>query len=159
MLTVENVNVGDNDPLVRDGWSKQSFPACRDKEGEALLIVWGWVRGPFGIFDREFDDVDAGRIAATSLVHLKNGLRIRAFSSLEVAAEAAEEAEPLADWDALIADAVSKEDAYGRIDAVLERCWKDYFTSDLFSPDAGRVFYHNSAWGNRRPANQVACRS
>lgn len=78
-----------------------------------LLSVNGWKRGPFGIFSRQFDDFDAGRTSAVPFIHLRSGYRIAAFAELEGAAVAAERAEPLADWDKMIAEATSQDDISG----------------------------------------------
>jgi hypothetical protein len=141
MFSVENVNVSDEGhELHRPGWERASFPAYRDEDG--LIVVEGWAKGPFGIFWREFIDDDAGRTAAAPLVHVKSLLRFGTFANPDGAAEAAERAEPLANWDALIASAASKADADDKItDALVEDWLKGYTFSDLCCPDGGVVHY------------------
>jgi hypothetical protein len=142
MLTVENVDQCDEsgDRLVRDGWERTRFPAYRDQD--CAVNVWGWVRGPFGIFTREFIDADAGRTAAVPLVHLRSLLRLGVFANLGGAAEAAERAELMADWDKLIGDATSRDDAEARVYEVISGDWlRGYTFSILVCPDGGCVYY------------------
>src|SRR5580692_11040847 len=109
MFSVDNVNVDDEFPLEREGWTPKTFPAFRDDDG--LISVSGWAKGPFGVFWREFIDDDAGRTMAASLIHVRSGIRLGVFADVNFAAEAAEIAEPLADWDRMISEAASRQDA------------------------------------------------
>jgi hypothetical protein len=140
MFTVENINVEDEYQLARQGWTRRSFPAFRDDDG--LISVSGWTKGPFGVFTREFIDDDAGRISAASLIHLRSCIRLGVFADLDSAAEGAEIAEPLANWDEMIAGAASRQEAQDQIDDVLTGRWMDFSPGQLFSPEGFWVLYH-----------------
>lgn len=140
MFTAENINVEDEYQLEWEGWTRRSFPAFRDDDG--LISVSGWVKGPFGVFVREFIDDDAGPTCATSLIHLRSGIRLGVFADLDFAAEAAEIAEPLANWDEMIAGAASRQEAQDHIDDVLTGRWMEFFPGQLFSPEGFWVLYH-----------------
>jgi hypothetical protein len=140
MFSVDNVNVDEDENFERPGWTAGSFPAYRH-EGKTVSVN-GWIRGPFGIFTRQFDDDDAGRTSAVPLVHLRSGGRIAVFAELEGAAIAAERAEPLADWDKMLAEATSQVDINERIYKTLPGEWlRDYTFSQLYCPDGGIVHY------------------
>jgi hypothetical protein len=140
MFSLANENVEDDEQLERPGWTPASFPAYQH-EGKRVFVD-GWTRGPFGIFARQFDDFDAGRTSAVPLVHLRSGKRIAVFAELEGAAIAAERAEPLADWDKMIAEATSHDDIDERIYKTLPDEWlKGYTFSQLCCPDGGIVHY------------------
>jgi hypothetical protein len=140
MFSVDDVNVDEDEEFNRPGWTAGSFPAYQH-EGKPVSVN-GWTKGPFGIFARQFDDFDAGRTSAVPLVHLRSGHRVAAFAELEGAAIAAERAEPLADWDKLIAEATSQDDIDERIYKTLPDEWlKGYTFSQLYCPDGGIVHY------------------
>ena len=94
----------------RDGWSPlESIPEnawYRDAPPRP-----GAQRGSFGIFGHDFHHADAGDTYVTFLYHLKSGIRLQAFMHEDLAAEAAEIIEPLANWDQLLAHAKSPEEA------------------------------------------------
>jgi hypothetical protein len=140
MFTAENINVEDEYLVEREGWMRKSFPAFRDDDG--LISVSGWAKGPFGVFVREFIDDDAGRTCAASLIHLRSGIRLGVFADLDFAAEAAEIAEPLANWDKMVSEAGSREEAQNQIDDVLTGRWMEFFPGQLFSPEGFWVLYH-----------------
>jgi hypothetical protein len=143
MFSVDNVNVDDDELFERDGWMPTSFNAYRHESKP--VAVNGWTKGPFGIFSRQFDDDDAGRISAVPLVHLRSGGRIAVFAELEGAAIAAERAEPVADWDEVLAGAMSQDDIDERIYKTLPEEWlKGYTFSQLYCPDGGIVHYRLS---------------
>jgi hypothetical protein len=69
-------------------------------------------------------------------------LRLGAFADLEGAAEAAERAEPMVDWDNLIGGATSRDDAEAKIYEVTSRDWlRGYTFAILVCPDGGSVYY------------------
>jgi hypothetical protein len=143
MFSVDGVNVDEGEDFERPGWTADSFPAYQH-EGKPVLVK-GWTRGPFGIFSRQFDDFDAGRTSAVPLVHLRSGHRLAVFAELEGAAIAAERAEPLADWDKLIAEATCEDDIDERIYRTLSDEWLTGYTfSQLYCPDGGIVHYRLS---------------
>jgi hypothetical protein len=140
MFSVDNVNVDEGEDFERPGWTAGEFPAYQH-EGKPVSVN-GWKRGPFGIFSRQFDDFDAGRASAVPLIHLRSGKRIAVFAELEGAAIAAERAEPLADWDTMIAEATSQDDITERIYKTLPDEWlRGYTFSQLYCPDGGIVHY------------------
>jgi hypothetical protein len=143
MFSVDGVNVDEGEDFERQGWTADNFPAYQHK-GKPVLVK-GWTRGQFDIFSRQFDDFDAGRTSAVPLVHLRSGHRVAVFAELEGAAIAAERAEPLADWDKLIAEATSEDDIDERIYQALSDEWlKGYTFSQLYCPDGGIVHYRLS---------------
>jgi hypothetical protein len=140
MFSVDNVNVDEGEDFSRPGWAVDCFPAYQH-EGKPVSVN-GWTRGPFGIFSRQFDDFDAGRTSAVPLIHLRSGKRIAVFAELEGAAIAAERAEPLAEWDKMIAEATSQDDIDKRIYKTLPDEWlRGYTFSQLYCPDGGIVHY------------------
>ena len=140
MFSVDNVNVDEPEPFERDGWVPTSFNAYRHERKP--VSVNGWTKGPFGIFSRQFDDFDAGRISAVPLVHLRTGHRVAVFAELEGAAIAAERAEALADWDVLLAGVASKDAVRKKIyDALPDEWLRGYTFSQLWCPDGGIVYY------------------
>ena len=140
MFSVDNVNVDEDEVFDRPGWAAGSFPAYQH-EGKQVFVN-GWTKGPFGIFARQFDDFDAGCTSAVPLVHLRSGHRLAVFAELEGAAIAAERAEPLADWDKMIAEATSQDDIGERVYKTLPDEWlKGYTFSQLYCPDGGIVHY------------------
>jgi hypothetical protein len=140
MFSVDNVNVNEGEDFERPGWTAGSFPAYQH-EGKPVSVS-GWMKGPFGIFSRQFDDFDAGRTSAVPLVHLRSGKRIAVFAELEGAAIAAERAELLVDWDTMIAEATSQDDIDERIYKTLPDEWlRGYTFSQLYCPDGGIVHY------------------
>jgi hypothetical protein len=140
MFSVNNVNVDEGEDFERPGWTPGSFPAYQH-EGKRVSVN-GWTRGPFGIFSRQFDDFDAGRTSAVPLIHLRSGKRIAVFAELEGAAIAAERAEPLADWNTMIAEATFQDDIDERIYKTLPNEWlRGYTFSQLYCPDGGVVHY------------------
>jgi hypothetical protein len=65
------------------------------------------------------------------------------FADVTYAAEAGEIAEPLADWDRMISEAPSRQDAQSQIDDTLAGRWMDFFPSQLFSLEGDWVLYHS----------------
>jgi hypothetical protein len=144
MFSVDNINVGEDEPFKRDGWMPTSFNAYQ--HGGKPVSVNGWTKGSFGIFSRQFDDDDAGRTSAVPLVHLRSGGRIAVFAELEGAAIAAERAEPLADWNKILAEATSQDDIDETIYKTLPDEWlRGYTFSQLYCPDGGIVHYRLSS--------------
>jgi hypothetical protein len=143
MFSVDNINVDEGEPFERDGWMPTSFNAYHH-EGKPVSVN-GWTKGSFGIFSRQFDDDDAGRTSAVPLVHLRSGGRIAVFAELEGAAIAAERAEPLADWNKILAEATSQDDIDETIYKTLPDEWlRGYTFSQLYCPDGGIVHYRLS---------------
>lgn len=104
------------DPAV-DGWTwakwKREFDAneldgwgfCRfaNRTGpDNVNFVFGWVSGPFGIWEQPFECCDAeegdGRRILAALTHLPSGLGFGLFKTRELAAIAAEAIEVMVDW-------------------------------------------------------------
>lgn len=86
-----------------DGWS----PGRVRLNNGALDFepAFGWLRGSFGIFEGNCE-TNIGAIQASSLTHIKTGLRVALFNSPEYAATAALLAERVGDWAELKADGV-----------------------------------------------------
>jgi hypothetical protein len=69
MFSIDGVNVeDDSDALHRGGWDAARFPAFRN--GDEIVWVDGWIRGPFGIFTREFYEADVGNMGAVPLTRV-----------------------------------------------------------------------------------------
>jgi hypothetical protein len=69
-------------------------------------------------------------------------LRLAVFADVDGASEAAERAEPLADWDSVIACAMSRPDAEDKVQSTLGDNWlKGYAWSDLMSHYKGVVYW------------------
>lgn len=86
-----------------DGWS----PGRVRLNNGAFDVgpAFGWLRGSFGIFEGNCE-TNIGAIQASSLTHLKTGLRVALFNSPEHAATGALLAERVGNWEELKADGV-----------------------------------------------------
>ncbi len=104
-------------------WAPEIFaiPAANPQGAIDKTEVYGWTKGAFGVFEF-IATTGIGELQATSLTHIKSGLKLATFASLDAGIIAAGAVSGLVDWNAVDSKATSDVVALGR------RCyqaWQD----------------------------------
>jgi hypothetical protein len=112
----------------RAGWTPGTIFDCDQTDWRP---VPGWVRGSFGIYAQDLNRQGSGPAKVSLLVHLNKGFRLAAFETLDLAAEAAEIAEDMANWDSLLDEVRKADQARYRIPEVIGGKWDQFVETDM----------------------------